>query len=212
MMSLAIGDLMTHAVIGYIASALVLCTFCTRTMLPLRVIALGSNLSFIAYGALEHLYPVLILHVALLPLNAWRLAEILRLSRRVQRTIDDGEVFGALLPFARRISMREHETIMRRGDPSSALYLVLEGSLWVEEAETELGPGSIVGEMGVLSRAQRRTATVTARTDCALGRVSAEDFQRVYYTNPSLGLALVRLIIDRLSREVEARRMTALEA
>src|ERR1700690_4002106 len=105
MMGITMGTLMTHAVIGYVASALVLCTFCTRTMLPLRAIALGSNVSFIAYGALEHLYPVLILHVALLPLNAWRLTEILRLTKRVERTIDDGEVFGALIRFARRMAV-----------------------------------------------------------------------------------------------------------
>jgi CRP-like cAMP-binding protein len=36
-----------------------------------------------------------------------------------------------------------------------------------------------------------------------LGRISAEDFDRVYFTNPSLGLALVRLIIDRLSEDAD---------
>jgi len=49
-------------------------------------------------------------------------------------------------------------------------------------------------------------------SDCALGRVAAEDFQRVYFTNPGLGLSLVRLIIDRLTRELETRRLEAVEA
>jgi CRP-like cAMP-binding protein len=60
--------------------------------------------------------------------------------------------------------------------------------------------------MGVLSRSHARTATVRAHTDCVLGRVSAQDFDRVYFANPSLGLALIRLIMDRLIEEIEMRR------
>jgi hypothetical protein len=61
---------MVSSFVGYLASALVLCTFLTRTMLPLRFVALGSNVAFITYGALLHLYPVLVLHCVLLPVNA----------------------------------------------------------------------------------------------------------------------------------------------
>jgi hypothetical protein len=203
---------MATSYIGYLASALVLCTFLTRTMMPLRIVALGSNVAFITYGALLHLYPVLVLHIILLPVNAWRLREIFQLVKSVQETADDDKVFKALLPFAKQLTVSRGEVVIRKGDPSDALYLVLEGSLWVEEAEAEIGPGSIVGEMGVLSRTHRRTATVDAKTDCALGRVSAADFQRVYFADPSLGLSLIRLIIDRLTREVEAQRLEAAAA
>ena len=198
---------MMTSYIGYFASALVLCTFLTKTMMPLRSIALGSNVAFITYAALLHLYPVLILHCVLLPVNAWRLREILQLSKSVQETADDSNIFDALVPFAKTVTVRRGEMLIRKGDPSDALYLLLEGALWVEEAEVELHPGSIVGEMGVLSRAQRRTANVDARTDCVLGRVSATDFQRVYFANPALGLSLIGMIIDRLTRDVQAQRL-----
>jgi two-component system, NarL family, nitrate/nitrite response regulator NarL len=104
------------------------------------------------------------------------------------------------------------EILVRKGDSSDALYLLLTGTLWVEEAEVELGPGSIVGEMGVLSSTHRRTATVKAISDCVLGRVSAADFQRVYFADPSLGLALIRLIIDRLTREAHVSQLQAAAA
>ena len=42
--------------VGYLASVLVLCTFCARTMIPLRLISLGSSVAFLTYGALLHLY------------------------------------------------------------------------------------------------------------------------------------------------------------
>ncbi|HKF71848.1 MAG TPA: cyclic nucleotide-binding domain-containing protein [Stellaceae bacterium] len=198
---------MATAYIGYLASTLVLCTFLAKTMMPLRVIALGSNVAFITYGALLHLYPVLVLHIILFPVNAWRLREIFQLVKSVEDTVDDRKVFNALVPFAKRVTVPRGEVLIRKGDPSDALYLVIEGKLWVEEAEAEIGPGGIVGEMGVLSRTHRRTATVDARTDCELGRVSAVDFQRVYFADPTLGLALIRLIIDRLTREIEAQRL-----
>ena len=61
-------------VVGYLASALVLATFCMRDMVPLRCVAIASNLAFIAYGALADLGPVLVLHLLLLPVNLLRLA------------------------------------------------------------------------------------------------------------------------------------------
>ena len=59
--------------IGYLASALVLATFCMRDMVALRCLAIASNLAFIAYGALADLGPVLVLHLLLLPVNVVRL-------------------------------------------------------------------------------------------------------------------------------------------
>jgi CRP/FNR family transcriptional regulator, cyclic AMP receptor protein len=59
--------------LGYLASALVLATFCMRDMVALRCMAIASNLAFIAYGALADLGPVLLLHLLLLPVNVQRL-------------------------------------------------------------------------------------------------------------------------------------------
>jgi hypothetical protein len=86
--------------VGYLASALVLCTFLTRTMKPLRCIALGSNVAFITYSAMLQLYPVLILHCILLAVNVWRLWEIMSLGNSVDEAIDDSKLFNALVPFA----------------------------------------------------------------------------------------------------------------
>jgi hypothetical protein len=44
---------------------------------PMRVSAIAANLLFIAYGGLGPFYPVLVLHLILLPLNLGRLIEAL---------------------------------------------------------------------------------------------------------------------------------------
>ena len=60
--------------VGYLASLLVLATFCMRDMVSLRVVAIASNIAFISYGALAEISPVLLLHVVLLPVNMLRLS------------------------------------------------------------------------------------------------------------------------------------------
>ena len=69
---------------GYLASALVLATFCMKTMIPLRAAAICSNFAFLVYGYYEDVYPVLVLHAILLPLNSWRAFQMLRLIKRVE--------------------------------------------------------------------------------------------------------------------------------
>jgi hypothetical protein len=61
--------------LGFAASTAVLASFCMSTMLSLRSFALLSNVLFIGYGILGHVYPVLVLHLLLLPVN---LIELLR--------------------------------------------------------------------------------------------------------------------------------------
>lgn len=62
--------------LGYVASLLVLATFCMRDMVALRVVAIAGNLAFIAYSGLAEIGPVLLLHVLLLPVNVLRLLEL----------------------------------------------------------------------------------------------------------------------------------------
>jgi CRP/FNR family transcriptional regulator, cyclic AMP receptor protein len=68
--------------IGYLASLLVLMTFCMQGMVALRLLAIASNLAFIGYGLLADIQPVLFLHVLLLPTNVYRLAQMLRGQQR----------------------------------------------------------------------------------------------------------------------------------
>jgi hypothetical protein len=67
--------------LGWIAACLTLCTFACADGLRLRVAALSANAAFVAYGSMAGLMPVLALHLALIPVNLWRLAGVLRSLR-----------------------------------------------------------------------------------------------------------------------------------
>ena len=63
--------------LGYVASSLALATFTAKSMVPLRALAIGSNLAFMAYSFSAALWPILLLHSIMLPLNVMRLREAL---------------------------------------------------------------------------------------------------------------------------------------
>ena len=64
--------------IGFCGSALAVWTYWMREMIPLRVVAVLGSLCFLSYGALIHSYPLLLMESTLLPINAYRLFQLLR--------------------------------------------------------------------------------------------------------------------------------------
>jgi hypothetical protein len=64
----------------------VLAAFGMKDMVNLRIVAICSNVAFITYAVMLNLPPILILHVILLPLNGWRLAQELQNRRMIQHT------------------------------------------------------------------------------------------------------------------------------
>ena len=85
--------------IGFLAAGLVIATLSMRTMIPLRVIGLASNVAFVTYGILFGSLPTVILHGILFPLNVYRLYEMLRLIKQVEEATKGDMSLGWLKPF-----------------------------------------------------------------------------------------------------------------
>ena len=68
--------------LGYSAASLVLATFCAKSMVTLRVLALCSNVAFVIYAIAASLWPILLLHAVMFPLNLFRLGEALGVEFR----------------------------------------------------------------------------------------------------------------------------------
>ncbi|WP_019143383.1 Crp/Fnr family transcriptional regulator [Noviherbaspirillum massiliense] len=191
--------------IGYVASGLTFATFYMRAMLPLRYIALCSNVCFIVYGYFAHLPPVLLLHTFLLPLNATRLLEMRRLLRQVQLA-ERGEVsVEALLPFATRRRVAAGEVLFRKGEPARELYFVLEGVVHVEEVQMDIGPGQMAGVIGVFSPEKERPWNAVFKTDGEVLVLSQEKVMQSFCENPRFGLSLARLITKRAIVDLSRR-------
>jgi CRP/FNR family cyclic AMP-dependent transcriptional regulator len=185
-------------VLGYAASAAVLATFCMSTMIPLRILALASNVLFVAYGYFEHVYPVLILHAALFPVNFLRLVQFQRLINDVRNVHREDLPIDSLLPYMTKRDFAAGETLVRKGERADRLYYLSEGELELTDFRKTLQPGAIFGEIGVFARNQERTATIVCRTDCRLYELSDSKARQLYFQDRSFGFAVLQLIINRL--------------
>jgi CRP/FNR family transcriptional regulator, cyclic AMP receptor protein len=183
---------------GYLASALVLATFCMKTMIPLRAAAVCSNCAFIIYGFYDSVWPVLILHAILLPLNTWRGAQMLRLIRRVEIASKGDLSTDWLKPFMKETRLKAGEIIFHRGDHAERLYMVLTGDVHIEQIDFTLHPGDLFGEIGLFSADHRRTQTARALTDIHLLWIAEGELAQICYQNPGIAFYFLRLTTNRL--------------
>ena len=185
--------------IGFAASALVFFTFYMRTLLSLRLVAIISNIFFIAYGFAAGLVPILILHILLLPMNTWRAVQQLQTRKRMRAMLEDAPGTNVLMPFMTTGDYPEGEVIFRQGDPADHLYVLLTGEVLVEEFDKTIQKGAIFGEIALFSLDAKRTATVRSTRPVSLAWVDRETILRIYRDHPDFALALTKLIASRLT-------------
>ena len=183
---------------GYTASFLVFVTFYMRTMIPLRVVGIASNVAFMTYGFGGRLYPVLILHAILLPLNCVRLFQMTAMIRRVRDAAQGDQSMEWLIPFMRRRTWKSGEVLFSKDDVAGELYLTLSGSIRLVDVGVSIGPGSVLGEIGVFAPSGRRMDTAICEMEAELGVIDNDRVLQLYYQNPKFGLYLIKLVIQRL--------------
>ena len=183
---------------GYTASVLVFLAFYMKTMIPLRIVGIASNLAFITYALGAQLYPVLILHTILLPLNGLRLAQMRALIRKVREDSQGDLSMEWLIPFMRRRTLTKGEVLFKRGDQATEMYVTLGGSIRLVDVGVTVGAGSVLGEIGVFGPTKERMDTAVCETDAELGVISSDKVWELYHQNPKFGRYLMTLIIQRL--------------
>jgi len=188
---------------GYAAALLTLAAFFMTDTVRLRQIALASNVAYAAWAAAGHLYPTLLLHCPLFPLNAWRLRQLLRERGLIERAMTASEVSPAwLTPFMDRRRFTKDAVLFRRGDPADGLYFLADGTLMIEELGVELFPGALLGEIGIFSPDGKRTQTVRAEQASVVYVMRRDEVLALYRRDPAFGIYLVRLITSRLVEDV----------
>src|SRR5215831_898586 len=183
--------------VGYAASLLVFSTFYMKTMIPLRCVAIASNVAFLTYGYFAGLTPVFLLHTVLLPLNVFRLRQMYQLKDRLHHALEQDLSLEWLLPFVKRESFKEKQPLFQKGDAADKLYYLERGTVWLHEVNKTVQAGEIIGEMGVFSPFKERTASAVCTTDSTFLVLGERTALELYYQNPDFGLFMVRTIIRR---------------
>ena len=184
--------------IGYAASLLVFSTFYMKTMIPLRCIAVLSNVAFLTYGYFAVLYPVFFLHVVLLPLNILRLYQMGKLIERVRRASKKDYSIEWMISSMTEQEFKKADVLFRKGDKADKFYYIEKGSVRLPEIEITLGPGEIIGEIEIFSLFKERTTSAVCETDLTVLALSDHKVLELHYQNPEFALYLGRMVIQRL--------------
>jgi hypothetical protein len=186
-----------------VAAALILASGFVKTIIPLRWLAVGSNVGFVIYGLVHPAPLVAVLHLALLPINLWRVLELQRLTLRVSRASGMGADFKVWLqPFMKRKRLKPGTVLFRQGDRADRLYVLAEGRLEIAETGRTIGAGQMFGEIAFFAPDQRRTGTVRCLEPSTLLSIDETTFRQLFYQNPAFGFEIVRLIAARLSNDL----------
>lgn len=190
-------------VIGYAAAGLVIVTLSMRTMVPLRIIGIASNATFIAYGLLIGGTPIVVLHAILFPLNVWRLMEMRRLIAEVKAASAGDLNMDWIRPFMSKRAIAAGEILFRKGDRADRMFFVISGRLHLHEIDVDLAPGTVVGELGLLAPGRRRTQTLECVESGSLLEIGYDRIEELYYQNPTFGFYFLRLSSARLFENIE---------
>lgn len=113
---------------------------------------------------------------------------------------------AALASRVTKLSFGAGEAILRQGDPGESMFIVHRGTVSVRVREgnerrelAQLGPGSVFGEMALLT-GEARAADVVATTDTVVLEIGKEAMQSVLVGDPELAARLSEKIIDRKSQ------------
>ena len=190
-------------IVGYIGALLTFATYSMKRMIPLRIIGILSNIFFAAYGFLAPVYPQLVLHIVLLPLNVVRLREMLQLIDKVKAASRGDLNMEWLIPFMTARTVKHGDVLFRKGDLSEAMFYTVTGRYRLNEIGQDVGPGQVIGEIGLIAPDNKRTLTFECIEDGELLTISYSQVKQIYFQNPVFGFYFLQLISQRLFKDIE---------
>lgn len=195
--------------IGYLGTALTVASSAMTTMIPLRIVSILSSVAVIIYGCLVGSVPTVLTEVIQIPFNAWRLYEMIKLVKDVETAADGDLSLDWLKPFGTARRFKAGEVLFRKGDAASEMFYVESGRFRIEEHGIEIAPGAIVGELGMLSPGNLRTATVVCAEAGVALCVPYAEVKQLYYQNPEFGFYFLKLTSERLFQSAAEAAGTA---
>jgi CRP-like cAMP-binding protein len=115
----------------------------------------------------------------------------------------DRRALDQVLRSAREQTFAPGEVVVAQGDPATRLFVIVEGTAAVEQAEQgrvgTLNAGEFFGELALIE-AHGRTATVRAETQLTCLIIPAWEFKASLDEHPKMAIPMLETIITRLHR------------
>jgi len=177
-------------------------TLLTQTMVPLRVANMIGCAFFAAFGALTGTITTFLLYLLMVPINAYRLRQMLHLVKMARTATQGDTSMEWLKPFMTERKYRKGDVLFRKDDAAKEMFLTVSGSFLVTEIGVALPPGQLMGELGFLSPDNRRTATIVCTADGHVLTITYEKLLEIYFQNPQFGYYFLVLTSQRLLENI----------
>lgn len=201
---------MEMQIVAWVAAALVFLSFFMKTIVPLRTLGIVSNAVFIVYalmgihfGIFDKVLPILVLHIALLPLNVMRLRQVQETIRSVQAMSREHASLDVLIPYMKHERIRRGQWLFSKGDAADRLFVLKAGRIRLIEFDKTLEAGAVFGEVGIFSESAVRTSSALSEADCELYSLTSEKAIELFYQDPRFGFSIVRALARYVSEGVD---------
>jgi hypothetical protein len=177
-------------------------TLLTHTMVPLRVANMIGCAFFACWGALTGSITTLLLYLLMVPINAYRLRQMLVLVKKARSATQGDMSMEWLKPFMTERKYRKGSILFKKDDAANEMLLTVTGKFLVKEISVELPPGRLMGELGFLTPDNRRTATIECIEDGQVLTITYEKLLEIYFQNPQFGYYFLVLTSQRLLENI----------
>lgn len=184
------------------ASVFVVATISMRTMIPLRVFAILTNIVLISTAIPSHNYLVIVVQSLVLVLNSYRLHQMLQLIRDVKKSVNSDLSMEWLKPFMTERKCCVGEMLFYKDEKAEDMLYIVSGRFRLVESGIELPVGAIVGELGMLSPSKVRTQSLECIEAGMILSVSYTKVEELYVQNPAFGFYFLRLASARLFENI----------
>ena len=202
LVDIALASITIANMLALIGAIFFVATLLMRTMVPLRVTGIISDVFFIGYGVLSGTVTTLMLYILLLPINIFRLGQMLKLVKRARIAAGGDLSMDWLKPFMTRRKYGKGDVLFRKGDRANEMFFTVTGKFLVTELGIELPPGRLVGELGFLSPDNRRTQSLECTEDGQVLAITYDRLLEIYFQNPEFGYYFLRLSTERLLQNI----------
>jgi hypothetical protein len=185
-----------------VGAILFVATLLMQTMVPLRVANMAGCTFFATFGALSGNVATFLLYLLLLPINAVRLRQMLKLVKKARNATQGDMSMEWLKPFMTERKYRRGDRLFKKDDAANEMFLTVTGKFLVKEIGVELPPGRLMGELGFLTPNNRRTATVECIEGGQVLSITYERLLEIYFQNPQFGYYFLVLTSQRLLENI----------
>jgi len=184
------------------ASVFVVATYSMKTMVPLRVFGIITNIVLITSSAFSGQYGTMVLHMFLLPLNSVRLYQMLQLVNGVKASVAQGLSMDWLKPFMKKRQCKKGDVLFVKDAVAEDMFYIVSGRFRLTEMGIDILPGAIIGELGMLAPDNRRTQSFECVEDGVVLTVTYQQVEQLYFQNPAFGFYFLRLATARLFENI----------